>query len=446
MPVEFPLFAAFTLLTKAIQPGRIAGQTGQTGRLTKKICLLKICCLIILGSVSSLTIGCANQSANQKSILNRQPLQRQISDGSLNRTESREFPINSSGSPANEPPREVRANLQIPSKSKAIAAHEGAVLALYPAFVPGPGALSVGADGNVAAWRLGKARGSVVGNLAQTPDAVAICQDGSVLAVADRRGVRIVELPSTSETHLLTAVRTRVTVLDFSPDCRSLLIGGGDGMVYRWRFMDIRPNLGFEAREKLLERYIGHNSAIGGLVFHPFGRVFFSGDWDGTLNGWLRYDADAFGGRFDENLSPGTFFTAGAPRMQAGRTGGNDILVIRSSADGQYLITALQSGVIGLWKVRGMRKLSEVQAHKGMVYDLQFSSDNRQVLSVGRDGLVKEWEIIQAPDLAGGPDLFSLQLRRTGDAPGIQKIAVLPDNRVLGGSSSGGVLELVLAN
>jgi WD40 repeat protein len=435
LAVKTPLLAALALLAKVLPPAR-------TGRLAEKICRLKICCLIILGSVSSLAIGCANESANQKSMLNRQPPQRQMADGSLDQPESGEFPINSSGSPAKRSPIEGSGTLKIPNVSRRIASHNGAIAALYPVFIPGPGALSVGTDGALVAWAVGAEQGAVLGDLGQTPDATAICRDATRFAVADRQGVRILELPVVKETYLLTAVKTRVTALEFSPDCRSLLIGGGDGMIYRWRFIDIRPDLGFEAREKLLERYIGHNSAIGALVFHPFGRVFFSGDWDGTLNGWLRYDADAFRGQFDENLSPGTFFTAGAPRMQAGRTSGNDIVVIRSSADGQYLITALQNGAIGLWKVRGMRKLAEVQAHKGMVYDLQFAPDNRKLVSVGRDGLVKEWEILQSKDLSGGPDLFSLQLRRTGDAQGAQRIAALPGNRVLGGSSSGTVLEL----
>jgi WD40 repeat protein len=215
-------------------------------------------------------------------------------------------------------------------------------------------------------------------------------------------------------------------------------------MVYRWKFASWTPSLGYEAREKLLERYVAHASAVSALAFHPYGRIFFSGDWDGALNAWLRYDSDAFAGAYDQNTSPGTFFTGGVQRMRVSAGQGSDIVRIRITEDGQYLLLVTQSGMMELWKVRGFRRLCQMQAHKGLIYDARFTPDRPGIVTLGRDEQVRQWNIAQQPDPAGGPALFSLVLAKDRSQAGLRQLAPLADGRLVAGTDGGEVVEVQL--
>lgn len=364
---------------------------------------------------------------------------------SVGRNNPQEFGTDSRGSPGMAGRATGRLELEIPRDSKSLAPGRGEFLALYPAFFPAPGAISVSKAGAVVGWPRAGKPGMLLGTLPQSPDTVAICNAAALLAVADPQGVRILHLPDLAPRVQLAALKTRVVSAEFSPECDSLLLGGGDGMVYRWKFASWSNSLGYEDREKLLERYIAHASAVSALAFHPFGRIFFSGDWDGVLNAWLRYDSDAFGGQYDENLSSGTFFTSGGvQRMRASRGSGDDLLHLRISGDGQYLILATQAGILELWKVRGFNRLCQVQAHQGLIYDARFLPDESGVVTLGRDEQVREWKITREPDPAGGPDKFSFALSRKRQQSALRQVLPLPDGRILAGTVDGAVVEAPL--
>jgi len=379
-------------------------------------------------------------SANLDST-NRKVDTREESVGRNNLEESR---TDSYGSPGMADRAAARLELEMHRNSRPIARGEGEFLELYPAFFPGAGVVSISKAGVVVGWPTVGKPGRLLGTLPQRPDAIAVCNASALVAVADPEGVRILKLPELAQRAQLQALKTRVVSAEFSPGCDSLLLGGGDGMVYRWKFASWTPSLGYEAREKLLERYVAHASAVSALAFHPYGRIFFSGDWDGALNAWLRYDSDAFAGAYDQNTSPGTFFTGGVQRMRVSAGQGSDIVRIRITEDGQYLLLVTQSGMMELWKVRGFRRLCQMQAHKGLIYDARFTPDRPGIVTLGRDEQVRQWNIAQQPDPAGGPALFSLVLAKDRSQAGLRQLAPLADGRLVAGTDGGEVVEVQL--
>src|SRR5690606_29308945 len=111
-----------------------------------------------------------------------------------------------------------------------------------------------------------------------------------------------------------------------------------------------------------LERYLGHATVVSSIAYHPFGRVFFSGDWRGRLNAWLTYDSDPHEGRYDENIFGGLLFSEQARRAKAKRSGDKSIERLLVSSDGEFLFVATETGSLELWRVRGFRQLATVQA------------------------------------------------------------------------------------
>jgi len=64
------------------------------------------------------------------------------------------------------------------------------------------------------------------------------------------------------------------------------------------------------------------------------------------------------------------------------------------SRDGRYLVAPTDSGVVGVWRLRGKGKsvqLGEHRLHSDGLYDLALSANGRRLVTVSEDGLVKVW-------------------------------------------------------
>lgn len=266
--------------------------------------------------------------------------------------------------------------------------HVGEVLTLAPLPSTSPGVLSVGQDGRVLAWNLTSGQGHEVKHLHATPKVVALGETKALIAWGDDQGITITCVTGCPQKRTFSRLKVRPTSLAFHDLDTSLLIGGTDGRIYRWRFMEEQDAPTTEELEKVVERYIGHQTVVSGVVGHSVGRAFFSSDWDGGLIGWLSYSSDDQEGTFDRNLFKGRFYTDIPAAMVARRPQDRGISSLTISRDGEFVGVGTEDGFVEVWRVKGFMLSARKQIHQGRVTAVTLSRDGKRIASVGKDSKV----------------------------------------------------------
>ncbi len=176
-------------------------------------------------------------------------------------------------------------------------------------------------------------------------------------------------------------IATRVKAIAASGD--SVLLGGVDGVVYRW-FWRGPTRVDADGAPRQIERYIGHSAPIESLVWHPSGATFFSGDANGIASGWEVYEEDRFGGAFDRTRSEGPFFTAKVTRTVLTRPlMGEAVSQLAISEDGSVLALGTPGGNLELWRVAGLELMDSVIAGKASILKGRVSEPVSLVLDRG---------------------------------------------------------------
>ncbi len=70
------------------------------------------------------------------------------------------------------------------------------------------------------------------------------------------------------------------------------------------------------------------------------------------------------------------------------------LLIACRSHDGKYVATGGTAGVVRLWALQlphSVRFVSEVRGHSKAINCLEFSQDDKQIVSVGEDGGIFIW-------------------------------------------------------
>ncbi len=225
-------------------------------------------------------------------------------------------------------------------------------------------------------------------------------------------------------------VRSRVTDLIFEPDGQALLIGTVEGSLYRWLFLQDKEADTVVKRAKYFERYAAHSTVISAVAYHPDTRVFFSGDWNGNLYAWLRYDADPFSGEYDKNIFAPRFFADKVSRVRASRGAADRIDHILVSPDGESLIVGLASGMVEVWSVRGFELAGSFLANKGIINSMILLPDGR-IATLGRERELKIWKSDTKIDPVSRVKTVSFEVEKSIDAKGAKKIA-LAGSRIMG--------------
>ena len=299
--------------------------------------------------------------------------------------------------PAPLAPRWTKADLDGPQRPQ----HAGPVLgfteiestpSLGPAFV------TVGADGEVLRWNATTGVAHRVFQLPSTPRVAALGEAAALVAWYDGESVSVTCAVGCSKTWRLTTLKIRVLHLAFQGRDEALLIGGADGRVYRWAFVQSELVSGVHEKERTLERYVGHQTVVSAVASHPFQRAFFSTDWDGALYGWLPYSADDHKGAYDRNLFTGRAYTDATSFVRALRTPDRGITALNVSRDGNRLALGTDDGFVEIWEVRGLTLAARKQVHTGRVVSVALDPSNERVVSSGRDSNVSVDMLRRDPD------------------------------------------------
>jgi WD40 repeat protein len=198
--------------------------------------------------------------------------------------------------------------------------------------------------------------------------------------------------------------------LAFSPDCRRIALGGGDGTV---RLLD-----GSTGRETLT--IYAHGRHADSVAFSPDGYRLASASKDHTVRFW-----DATPLTDDPQAEHCVTLTAHKHQVHG----------VAFSPDSRWLASASLDSTVGVWELLGKREITRrfTLRHRDKVFAVSFSPDNRTLASASDDKTVKLSDL-QAPN---GD---SLTERRTIPlAGGARSIAFNPDGRLLAISQVGGI-------
>ncbi|WP_079427821.1 WD40 repeat domain-containing serine/threonine protein kinase [Streptomyces katrae] len=191
--------------------------------------------------------------------------------------------------------------------------------------------------------------------------AAVFSPDGTLLADADDRTVRLWDLAAGTVTATLDAHGGTVRSVAFSPDGRTLASGGEDGAVRLWD-VTARSNTA---------TLTGHTAHVASVAFSPDGRTLASGGGDTTIRLWDPATAAA----------------------TATLTGSNStVRSVAFSPDGRTLAGG-GGRTVRLWDVATRTAATKLNGHTGAVTAVAFSPDGVHLASGSEDSTVRIWRI-----------------------------------------------------
>lgn len=197
----------------------------------------------------------------------------------------------------------------------------------------------------------------------------AFTPDGHLLAVGDRKAVRLFDARSWNEFRPFEEHRSGVTALAFSADGK-LLATGHEGGVNVWD----------TASGKLLSASPGHHGSVFALAFTAKGDRLASGGGDGAAIVW-----EAAEGKVLHRLpghSNGAVSVAFSPDDK-----------ILATGDGQWYAGAEpREAQVRLWDAESGRLVRRFTGHLRGIHKLVFSPDGRRLTTGGLDARVRVWD------------------------------------------------------
>lgn len=163
----------------------------------------------------------------------------------------------------------------------------------------------------------------------------------------------------------------------FSPD-GSKVAAGGNGVIQMW---DVGTG-------KLERRFAGRTGQGAQLLFSPDGKFLSAVGQDGCVQTW-----DTATGK-----------RAG---ICDGPVANVSMLGLLYRPDGQLMAWAVNVNAIDIWEVPSGKKLTPSGGHTAAVNSIQFSPDNKTLVSCGNDGRMLRW------DLATGKELAPFELKES---------------------------------
>ena len=274
------------------------------------------------------------------------------------------------------------------------------------------------------------------------PTDIALDQDGTVVAVADGRAVKIWSLAPNVELPTIRVATGLVSSIALSRDGMLVATGTDDGKVSVWKVGQ---------QEAFAGPLSGHVGAVESVAFSPEGDRLASEGVDGTIRLWDASGRSSASSFLSSSPRPVTDLAfLGVDELAAVAGDGKLTLwdVSRSryvgEAEGQeeaaievdysrelgLLAVGRAGGAIDLWDVRGDGSRRSVGRHGGRVTAISIASTGDLLASVGGGKEIRLWDVRRKEPLQRLP---------VGSA--VLALALAPDGTTLAaGTSSGAVL------
>jgi WD40 repeat protein len=183
--------------------------------------------------------------------------------------------------------------------------------------------------------------------------------DGNTLATTHDNGIlQLRDARDLASVRELKGHQNRIWFATFSPDGRSLISGSVDTTARIW-----------DVRTGELQHILNHKDAVGGLAFSSDGKtvVTSSGNeiifWDAVSGRQLR-----------------TIFSA------------QPVNNFALSDRGRFLVSGSASGAADLWNLDSGQSIQSLH-HQGDIWGLAFAPDSMSVLTAGKDGIIRLWDV-----------------------------------------------------
>ena len=206
----------------------------------------------------------------------------------------------------------------------------------------------------------------------------------------------------------LSGHEDHVTSAFFSPDGALIVTVSADQTVGIWDAESgaLKTRIEWKQRTK-----VGSNAHVNSVCFNPDVTKLLTGSreygtqiWDvqsGNEVGPQRWPHDQalFDATGQHVISHESFGKEVEVRdVQSGRVmlllqHDDRLEFMRVDSDSRHLITLTNTDRLLLWDLRSGRRLAELKGHRGAVVSMRFSPDGKHVVSGGRDGTARIWEL-----------------------------------------------------
>lgn len=187
--------------------------------------------------------------------------------------------------------------------------------------------------------------------------------------------VKIWDVATGKELKRLAGHEDDISAVSFSPDGRYALSAGGRS----WSKKDCTIRLWDVSTGKEIRKFEGHTEAIFSAAFSPDGKQIVSGGLDRTIRLW-----DVASGR--------------EIKLFTGHEGTISSVVF--SKNGKMILSACGDYSIRLWDIATGKEIRKFVGHSAWVNSAAFSADNKRIISGGFDATTRIWDVASGSELA----------------------------------------------